>query len=184
MLKFIDKNEQIVIIDKYEIINNFRVLTCILNLENNFIDNPEIIDGNYTIFNKLSYKSIVLIFRFLSIQNDKDIEKNYDFLNFIKTLTEEEFNQGVQEAEFYSLFIPYHLYKLALRKPSSKEEDFLGEYEFLNFLIHETLASDKKADFDMLNNLIENNKWIIIDQIKDDSSVSSYKVLLRRKIQS
>ena len=53
---------------------------------------------------------------------------------------------------------------------------------FLNSV--EALASDKKADFDMLNNLTENNKWIIVDQTKDDSSLSSYKVLLRRKIQS
>lgn len=184
MLKFIDKNQQIVIIDKYEIINNFRVLSCILNLENDFSDNPQIIDGNYTIFNKLSYKSILLIFRFLSIQNDKNIEKNYDFLNFIKTLSEEEFNQGVQEAEFYSLFIPYHLYKLAFKEPSSKEEDILGEYEFFTFLIHESTASDKKADLDMLHNLTEVNKWIIVNQIKEESSISAYKVLLRRKIHS
>ena len=184
MLKFADKNGQIVMIDKHIIIDNFKVLSCILNLENNFSDKPEIIDGNYTIFNKLSFKSIILIFRFLSIQNDKDIEKNYDFLNFIKTLTKEEFNQGVHEAEYYSLFIPYHLYKLAFKEPCSKEEDYLGEYEFFYFLIHESLASDKEADFAILNNLIENNKWIIVDQIKDESLLSSYKLLLRRKIQS
>ena len=82
-ISFLSSDNDKVYID-IDILKNSPVLYNILNLENNFSDVPKTENGSYLLLSSLSKRSIVVLFRFLSLNIDNTEYKGNHYLAYLR----------------------------------------------------------------------------------------------------
>tara|TARA_Y100000813_G_C24138522_1_gene341254 strand:+ start:480 stop:1103 length:624 start_codon:yes stop_codon:yes gene_type:complete len=200
-ISFLSSDNDKVYID-IDILKNSPVLYNILNLENNFSDVPKTENGSYLLLSSLSKRSIVVLFRFLSLNIDNTEYKNvYNkedlnlkcFIDSIKYLPDDEVDELVTFASSICVNLPSEIFHQSRKKPLINSDDHFNEYQFFEFniikpnvLIHAQASSELslkvyETQSRILNENYLEKGWDVVGQ-EDTEKYSNY--YLRKPINS
>ena len=203
-ISFVSKDNIIVYTEKNNIIENAPVIANILNLNNIYNDKPIMKNNSYTFFEELESKSIIFIFKFISLQLEKydkidDQSKSnsvlYDISDYVKGMKYHHFYEARDFCEPMCVFIPNNFWKLLNKVPMNRNEDIYNEYQFIDIVFNPCdYTTNEKNIHEIIEKTYLKNNWKIVEQqllvtqqrygheVYQHDVPRTYKLTLRKKL--